>query len=405
VSKVFWTGAAGWWGVLAALCLFSVVRGWGENCYVCSQPPGDYVFLVPDQVEHDKKTVCESCAKNLERCYLCGLPAAAGSKELGDGRVLCARDIKLAVLDEDEAGRICEDLKLALDRHFSRFMSIPEVLSSERIDRISLISLAKVPGNDNSCPNIQGYTKPVTGTNSVAPQFRIYLMSGLTAPNLKATLAHEYGHAWFLSNVPAARRLTISRDSHEGFCELLAYLLMDEQGERGAQSVILSNGYTRGQFALLLEAQQRFGLSDVLDWVKYGVDRQLESGAVERVRNVQMPQTSATRNVLPWRPGPQSGPGAPNAAAEEGLILKSVVFSSRRPLVLINNRSFERNETGKVKYGESNLTVKCVSIFTNAVLIYIAETDETLSLRLGQKTRIRPLGQESPEVLLKEQSD
>ena len=62
------------------------------------------------------------------------------------------------------------------------------------------------------------------------------LMTGLPLAELKATCAHEYSHAWVGENVPKERRARLGRDAEEGFCELVAYLLMDSQGKKGKKN-------------------------------------------------------------------------------------------------------------------------------------------------------------------------
>ena len=102
--------------------LFPTAELWAaDTCEVCGASLTDTVYMVMDQVAGVRKRVCYKCVELPERCYLCGMPAVKDFKELSDGRILCARDVKSVVLDEDEAQRIWVDVKDSVERQFSRF--------------------------------------------------------------------------------------------------------------------------------------------------------------------------------------------------------------------------------------------------------------------------------------------
>ena len=96
--------------VIASLAvLFAAVRSraaGGDNCAVCGGPLERVAYFFQDKVAGDKKQLCEKCALLTRICYLCGLPMKGDFQKLSDGRILCARDVKNVMLDEEEAQQI-----------------------------------------------------------------------------------------------------------------------------------------------------------------------------------------------------------------------------------------------------------------------------------------------------------
>ena len=187
-----------------------------EKCAVCGQEiMGDTVYIVTDKVTNEKKHLCYDCSILPDTCFVCGMPVKKDFITLLDGRVLCARDAKNAVLDADEAKRICEEVQDELDRLFSRFTAFPTNLDVSVVDRVSLLALFKVPGNDFECPDVLGYFRPRTNHNVL--RYQISLMSALSHGELQATCAHELSHAWVSANVPPKRRENIDQRRRRRF--------------------------------------------------------------------------------------------------------------------------------------------------------------------------------------------
>ena len=162
-------------------------------------------------------------------------------------------------------------------------------------------------------------------------------LAGLIANAITLIIAftvHEYAHAWVFENVPPARRKTLSRDAHEGFCEMLAYLLMESLHEEEEMARMLRNTYTRGQIDLFLAAHRQYGINDVVDWMQWGVSSRLKAADLGDIRNVEMPRPKSTAltNVLVY--------GQSQAAAPTRLLLKGISSTKNKPLALINDRTF-----------------------------------------------------------------
>jgi hypothetical protein len=365
-----------WLTVLALMCASHLRAAPVSNkCAICGNDIGEVTYIVVDKVTEEKKHICLECSKLPHDCFICGLPVKRDFTELPDGRVLCERDVKNAVLDDDEARKICDDVNEALDRLLVRFVTFPGTnVETSIVDRVNLQALFKVPGNDYECPNILGYTQSRTNFNRIVHQ--ISLISGLPRAELKSVCAHELSHAWVFENVPGARKKTLSRDAHEGFCELVAYKLMNSEEDEEQKAQIRRNRYTRGQIDLLIEADQRYGFNDIVDWMKYGIDSALHGDDLNRVRNVEIPSTKPRKSTpLPIYARAPAQP--PNS-----LVLKGITWNQNRPLAVINDRTFAPKEIGGIQFGRTNAVIRCISINQTSVRIQFVASGEERELKL-----------------------
>lgn len=333
-----------------------------DRCAVCGGELTGTVYLLTDKVTNEKKQICQKCSTLTETCFICGLPVKTNLTTLPDGRVLCARDSQDSVLNEDEAKVVCAEVKDALDRLFSRFMTFPGTnVETAIVDRVHILQLFKVPGNDFQCPMVLGYIRSKPDRGHI--HHEMSLLSALRRAEFKAVCAHEFTHAWQAENISEQRRPTLGHDAVEGFCELIAWILMDSQHEEDEIKAILRNKYTRGQIDLFIEAQNRFGLNEVIEWMKYGVDAVLDKNDVNNVRRIQIPSRATDAgSELSRLPAP---------AAPEALILKGISWTKEHPLALINDRTFATSERGRVHIGTSNVVLQCLQIGTNSAVVQV----------------------------------
>jgi hypothetical protein len=362
---------------LVAIVLFAAVAGApAEQCAVCGQEiTGDTVYMFTDKVTNEKKHVCFNCSILTDECFVCGMPVKKDFVRLSDGRVLCARDAKNAVLDPVEAKHACEDVRDQMDRLFSRFTGFPTNVDFAIVDRVNLIALFKVPGNDYDCPDVLGYFCSKTNHGNV--RYDISVMSALSPAELRSTCAHELSHAWVAQNVSAKRRETLGGDAEEGFCELMSYLLMDSENEESEKKVILANTYTRGQIDLFIAAERVYGINDVLDWMKWGRDAELEADTPEIIRAVDMPPVKhfPGTNFFVYAAAPTPVP--------DTLVLKGISGVKNHALAVINDQSLAVGESEKVRVGKTNILVRCLEIRDDSVRVQIgaAAEERVLSLK------------------------
>lgn len=348
-----------------------------QLCAVCNQQLAIEVYLSEDKVTNEQKRVCDQCILLRTSCYLCSLPVKNNMTQLDDGRVLCARDAKEVVLSEDEAKRDCADAKIELDRLFSRFTSFPSTNTSITIvDRTQMDQLVRTPGFDRQCPSVYGYirSRVVAGGQWKHP---ISILSGLPKHRLMAVCAHEYGHAWMRENVPTTRDM--DRDTEEGLCELIAYRLMERFNQQVEMNGIKNNLYTRGQFALFLDADDTYGFYTVMQWMKWGTDSRLREEEPDRIRKIDEKKPPAARplhEIVPLVFEPPPVPDKPTLIGISG--------TGSRRLALINDRAFVANESGKVRVGKTNVVIHCLEIRDGSVIIKVdgSQEEQELSLKL-----------------------
>jgi hypothetical protein len=346
----------------------------GLECWVCGEFIPGTVYLMTDEVTGSKRHVCMDCVQLPDCCYVCSLPVKVGKTDLPDGRALCERDVKSVLLDEAVIRKLCGEVGGELDKQFSRFVTFPANVSFDVADRVTLMDLFKVPGKDYACPNVLGFMWPETNQQG-AVEYPIRILTGQTPAATQATCAHELTHAWIKENVSAARQKELHRDAIEGFCELVAFMMMREKSETAQMALLRTNLYTRGQLDLFIEADQKFGFSQVVDWMKYGAADRLAADQPWRIQEAAAPR--ATNNVpLVFQPLPST----PSVALPERLQLKSI-STGKRPFALINQCTLGVGETAKVRLADTNQVIRCKEIRVDSVLIEMVETGEIRELR------------------------
>ena len=248
--------------VILAACFTAPV--FAQNvCDICGKPiTGQFYFgHRPGQSANRKRFA--PIVSNLPRCFICGLPVKDGGTQLSDGRWLCARDSQTAVMDVGTARQTAYAVHDELDRLFYRDTSFPTNYNVNVIDRVDVDSMFQPVGNSFESPNLLGCIRPALVNGK--KHYDMNLLTGLPLVELRATAAHEFSHAWVGENVSPERHANIARDAEEGFCEMVAYLLMDSEGEDAQKQFILRNHYTRGQVQLFIAAEQQYGFGQILE--------------------------------------------------------------------------------------------------------------------------------------------
>jgi hypothetical protein len=353
---------------IALLTAFFAVSSFAQNvCAICGKPITGAFYFITDQVTGEQKMICTNCIL-LPRCFICGLPVKDGGTELSDGRWLCARDSQTAVMDVDTARQTAYAVHDELDRLFYRDTSFPTNYLVNVIDHVDVDTMFQPAGNSFESPNLLGCIRPVMEDGK--KHYNMSLLTGLPLVELRATAAHELSHAWVGENVSPDRHANIARDAEEGFCEMVAYLLMDSEGEDGQKQFILRNHYTRGQVQLFIAAEQQYGFDQILDWMKYGVGSELENGHPDEIRDVKMPAGSTAPSSVLYA----TTVAAPVNHATS-LELQGILWGNP-PAAIINNHTFLPNDRFQVDVGGKKVNVECLEIQTNFVKVEILDTGE-----------------------------
>lgn len=369
------------WALAAWLPWLASAQTVSSWCDLCGQGFEGAIYSVTDQVEQSRKWMCGRCAQS-SACFICGVPARSDYLALSDGRIACKRDKEGLVLDEEDAVRLCREVDGTLAALLGRFTEFPRTNVHLRLaDRMDVRALVGVAGHDVTCPNLLGYMMTLQKPAHLHHDVR--LLIGLQKGVLQATYAHELAHAWVNENVSKARRLVLHPDALEGFCELIGFLVAQAYGDRQAINHILNNEYTRGQVLLFIEAERRYGLADVLDWVRFGHTTRLREDALHEVRDVALPGAPPPRPVAEVLFIPSG-----TASAPATLEVTSITIGPRTSVATINGRSFELNERRRVPLGGTNLLIRCVAIEPDAVMVERTDTGRRERLELpGKRSR------------------
>jgi len=364
--------------MVSAAAVFCAVA---PKCRVCDQSIPDEFYVVKDKARGGKFEVCTNCINLETRCFLCSLPVKSDFTTLADGRQLCKYCAKDALTEDEDARKVCWETRDALDRLFARFLAFPRTnLSVTIVDRFTLDSLFKSPGYGQQCTSVFGATR----TMIVGGQRYIHAISvlnGLSQSQLEAVAAHEFAHAWLNENLSPARRATLSREAAEGFCELIAYDLMQDRNHEVEKNNIKESTYTAGQLEAFLTAESIHGFNSVLDWVKAGETPKLDAADPDGVRSVREPEAAATSTSRPL----YYSPASTSAALPDKLMLKNISGTPARRLAMINDRTFAANEQARLKLAATNVVIRCLEIRTNSVLIQFEESGVKHELFLPEK--------------------
>lgn len=345
-----------------------------KSCVVCQGKIVKTLYLKTSPYLQGKQPICPECIKIEQECFICELPVKHRFVDLKDGRFLCDRDAKTAILSADAAQQLFDDVKRDLMAMFARTGRLPDRnITFTMVNRRTLEDLHRV----QRFPHSDFATLGLTRTQVKGEEFKheIFVLTGLHRGRFIAVAAHEYGHAWLQENVSPER--VLDSDTVEGFCELVAYRLMQQKNHPIELAMILTNTYTRGQIHAFLQIDaSRF--YEIGKWMKSGVDQKLDPNNLKRVFVLQ--QDNTPPSVPAWAIAAK-----PVSIAPTTLQLRSISGTARRRFALINDQTFAPNEQAKVRLGSSNVTIRCLEVSDRAAIIQLVDSGERRTLRLADK--------------------
>ncbi len=350
------------WFFLAGLFFFTATDACA-NCESCGSPMINVpAYRLKDPLHGTTKVVCETCYKSDLRCSACAMPVGGKNfQKLDDGRLLCEADAKTAVFAQDEAERIFEEVKRDAHRLLAEWPPLPDAnITATLVNRDQFLREFR------KTPAIEDPTKLLGLTLSAPPRDKkyahtIFLLNGLPRPQLMAVCAHEYAHTWVNEHWKRTRQ--IDKDSVEGFCELIAYKVMDLRNEEAEKKRILQSDYTRGQIQTVLKAEEEYRFFRVIAWVCDGVDSWLDKEKLDRLLVLKTDAAPAPGALAAYAPREYVAP--------DSLMLKGLLGAGPRRVALINDRSLGLMEADKVRVGKTNVTVRCLEFRANSVLVQV----------------------------------
>src|SRR5262249_26167091 len=93
------------WSILCRLILLlaivfpATLEAADDLCTICGGPIKERLYTGTDAVTGEKKQMCQDCARLSSVCFFCSLPVKTNYTELPDGRFLCAREARTAVIE------------------------------------------------------------------------------------------------------------------------------------------------------------------------------------------------------------------------------------------------------------------------------------------------------------------
>jgi hypothetical protein len=358
VSKLIWLLAAMAW-LAGALSLPAISAD--DPCPICGKRYGTTVYGVTRVGREDKVFVCGNCAKLETTCYICNIPVLYKFTKLADGRLLCEDDTKRAVLTHDDAEKLFDDVKRDTQSILARVGSLPHHnirLTLEAKARLDKSGSNLISAHDDRL--LMGLTRS-TGTGAGQMQHSIFLLHGLTRERMMVVSAHEYAHAWLFENI----HRKLNQDTVEGFCDWIAYKLITQGNYPNETKTLLASDYSKGQLQAFLAAEQQHNFYRVIQWVKSGVDPEIEMEKLERVLVLREEQGAPTEEPLAFTLP------TPTRAGRTNLVLKGLSGSKTRRFALINEGTFGVNEQGKIRLGDSNVVIRCLEIRNDAAVVQV----------------------------------
>ena len=327
------------------------------TCIVCGKSP-----LVGKVWLHKAGHVCDECYQLPTRCSLCGLPARENFTRTSDGRIICQRDAKDALLSGPEAVRLFDATRAEIKRVIGEVMSLRGTNVA-----VSLFDIDYWNHQDGKPVAREMRRMGFSQSRREGDDFRhsVILLSGQPKTDGHGVCAHEYAHLWLNENLPEKRAL--EADTLEAVCEIVAYHLAVARQDAAQQDKIRDNPYTHGRIRTMIDARSKFGLHAILTWVKTGSSPTVNFEELSRMTAGYAQATQA------------------KAPVPDTLQLKGLVITSQRRFATINGRSFEPGKEHLVPVGDKNVRVRCLEIREDAVVIRVEGSTEPQTLRLERK--------------------
>ena len=332
-------------------------------CALCGQIWSTPFRVFKNSHYAEPQRLCAQCSALEDHCSSCGIPVRPDAFKVGGTRLLCVRDAAAAVLRQDDAQRLFEETRRELI-----FMLRGQGILAGAQMKLSLVSSSVL--EELVRDRVSGL-KPHLETQGLISSKRegdawlhqIHVTEGLSPLRFRAVCAHEIGHAFLKENVSRA----LESDTVEGFCELLAYRLMDQMGAAGEKERITRNLYTADQIGAFVQAENEAEFFRVVQWVKGGSDARLGHD------NVRHLATSTSASL--W-------PKAVPTAVPQTLVLKGLGGPAHRRFALVNDQTFQTNQVARVRVGSGSAMVECLEIRAHSVLIRIAGELAPMELQL-----------------------
>ena len=339
------------------------------HCLACDKGP-----LTGRYWKSELGAICEDCNKLERRCWICRHPAAKDYIKTPDGRYICRREARNAVVSQPAVHQTFQRTRNAVKRMTRNYMA----LKSPKINVEVFSQPVWDPDGSKSALHRQG----LATTRQVGERFHhnVMLLSGLVNTNLIGVSAHEFTHLWINENKGDHE---IDPKTNEAICEIVAYKLAETYRHHNYMKVIRENTYTQGRANELLPLVNRYGLKALLRWVVEGKGPTPSASDLARLRSIRPASTAATPTQPKAMPSPlySARPGA-KPAKPASLELKGVLGSPGKYTALISGVMFQEGETRTIKLQGKAIKARCEKITRTTATLKLEGSQKPLELRM-----------------------
>ncbi|MBI5726433.1 MAG: protein DA1 [Ignavibacteriales bacterium] len=213
-----------------------------QKCAVCLKPiTGDYITDIYSNMYHaehkNESPQCENCSRLISENL------SLGGYDYKDGRHICGKCYNSAIFDEASIQHLVRKVVSAL-----RGLGFETPMQHVTFTAVDRIGLQKAAGSKYT-PSMRGICNASTKTTTIKTEnrrstkreeksFRVYVLNGVPAVNIEATIAHELMHVWMYQNTDPS----FTHPLLEGLCNYTAYLYLSTVNSFEAS--ILIKGFT-----------------------------------------------------------------------------------------------------------------------------------------------------------------
>jgi len=317
--------------------------------------------------------LCVDCDKITTRCSLCRIPIKDKGFRTSDGRWICPRDVPRVVLNEDDARELFESAREAAVDVVGNFFALKNSTVNVHVSDVFDIT--------TSTDNLDTVAISKSTPTSTEIVHYVSVCTGLPKQETFYSCVHEYTHLWINENI---HQHEIEHYTREGLCELVSYKVAEARGDAVAQKRILSNTYTKGVIADLVQYAREEDLPAVLNWVSNGTTRTLAEGAAtaaalkmkppEIPLDVQISLAQQAQQALLARPGHQT------------LALSGMIKTPKGTVVLITGGVIlGKGESGLINLNGKQSHIRCVDILSNAAVVQLENSTNILTLKVSHQ--------------------
>lgn len=236
------------------------------KCAVCLQP-----ILAESKIDEYGNTFHKNHIYEYKQCENCGRliceRITGGGKKYSDGRDICYLCSAQAIYENEIIRSLFREVK---DKLISLGISIPANITVEGVDRIML----KRKYEADVSPEMKGFcgSTEMTRTNGNVKEkttfnHKIFVLNGVPALYLSATIAHELMHAWIFEYAGK----DLPPQILEGSCNYVSYLYLKDNSNATARIIIkrLHNSEDAIYGSGFRNIYSRFSGKSVSDFLSY----------------------------------------------------------------------------------------------------------------------------------------